>query len=122
MNNRAERGAHWETVASNHLAEQGLAIIVRGYRCRLGEIDIVCRDGDSLVIVEVRARSSSARTTALGSISRSKRQRIVNATRHFLMLNPEWFHRPLRFDVVAVDAIDTGEPRLSWIRNAFDGG
>lgn len=121
MSKRSERGAYWETFASNHLSAQGLEIIARGYRCRLGELDIVCRDGDALVIVEVRARSTGAYTTALDSISRRKRQRIVNAARHFLMRHPHWFHRPLRFDVVAIDAVDTDQPRLSWVRNAFDG-
>ncbi len=121
MNERSARGAHWETFASNHLRAQGLEILARGYRCRLGELDIVCLDGETLVIVEVRARSTGARTTALESISRAKRQRIVNAARHFLMRHPQWFHSRLRFDVVAVDAVDTDEPTLNWVRNAFDG-
>ncbi len=121
MNERSARGAHWETFASNHLRAQGLEILARGYRCRLGELDIVCLDGETLVIVEVRARSTGARTTALESINRAKRQRIVNATRHFLMRHPQWFHSRLRFDVVAVDAVDTDEPTLNWVRNAFDG-
>lgn len=120
MNERGARGAHWETFASNHLRAQGLEVIARGYRCRLGELDIVCIDGETLVIVEVRARSTTAYTTALDSISGGKRQRIVNAARHFLMRHPRWFHRPLRFDVVAIDAVDTDEPRLTWVRNAFD--
>ena len=58
MNARSQRGAHWETYAANHLRDQGLEVIARGYRCRLGELDIVCRDGDTLVVVEVRARST----------------------------------------------------------------
>ena len=120
MNARSQRGAHWETYAANHLRDQGLEVIARGYRCRLGELDIVCRDGDTLVVVEVRARSTGSYTTALDSISLGKRQRIVNAARHFLMRHPQWFHRPLRFDIIAVDAVDTDEPTLNWVRNAFD--
>lgn len=120
MTRPTERGARWESFACRHLSDRGLEIIARGYRCRLGELDIVCRDGETLVIVEVRARSTGAYTTALGSISRGKRRRIVNAARYFLMRNPQWFHRPLRFDVVAIDGVDTDEPRLTWVRNAFD--
>lgn len=115
-----ELGDTWELRAADFLRSQGVEILARGYRCRLGELDIVGSDGGGLVIVEVRARGSRSLGTALESISHHKRRRIVRATRHFLMRRPEWTSRPIRFDVIAFDAIDTAKPELNWVKNAFD--
>jgi putative endonuclease len=117
---RLERGRIWEARAAAHLERHGLAILMRGYRCRLGELDLVCRDDRQLVIVEVRARSRGALCSAVDSIDAHKRRRIVQATRHLLMRHGEWQTAVVRFDVVAFDGIDTPEPKLTWLRNAFD--
>lgn len=117
---RLERGRKFEARAADLLEASGLTILARGYRCRLGELDLVCSDGQYLVIVEVRARSSTALCSAIESIGQAKRRRIVLATRHFLMRYREWHDRPLRFDVVAFDAIDSTEPSVQWLKNAFD--
>jgi len=117
---RLQRGRHFEAVAAEYLEEHGLVVLERGYRCRLGEIDLVCAEFQTLVIVEVRARSSGAVASAIESIDARKRARIVNATRHFLMRRSEWRNARIRFDVVAFDAIDSAEARISWLRNAFD--
>jgi putative endonuclease len=119
---RVERGRLWESRAATYLERQGLAILAHGYRCRLGELDLVCRDDDQLVIVEVRARSRNALCSALESIDAGKRRRIVQATRHLLMRHRQWQAATIRFDVVAFDAIDTPDPRVQWIKNAFDAG
>jgi putative endonuclease len=119
---RLERGRAWEARAAEHLEANGLRVIARGYRCRLGEIDLVCRDDRYLVIVEVRARSSGALCSAVESVGIHKQRRIVLATRHLLMRHREWHGAPLRFDVVAFDAIDSAEPQIRWIKNAFDAG
>jgi putative endonuclease len=113
-------GRAWEAAAADFLLDQGLAILERGYRCRLGELDLVCLDAETLVIVEVRARASTERGSAAETVTARKRRKIVNATRHFLMRNPRWFDHTLRFDVIAVDGIETDEPRLSWVKRAFD--
>jgi putative endonuclease len=117
---RLARGRHWEAVAADYLAKQGLTVIARGYRCRLGELDLVCHDSRSLIVVEVRARASAAYCSAVASIGPQKRVRIIQATRHLLMKHARWAAAPIRFDVVAFDAIDTPEPIVRWIKNAFD--
>ena len=117
---RLERGRLWESRAAAYLEEHGLAILARGYRCRLGELDLVCRDNRHLVIVEVRARSSGALCSALDSVDFHKRHRIVQATRHLLMRHAQWQTAAIRFDVVAFDAIDSPEPQVRWVKNAFD--
>ena len=117
---RAERGRLWESRAAAYLEAHGLAILARGYRCRLGELDLVCRDDRQLVIVEVRARSGGALCSAADSIDAHKRRRIVQATRHLLMRHAAWQSATVRFDVVAFDAIDSVQPQIQWIKNAFD--
>src|SRR5688572_33154305 len=111
-----ERGRLWESRAAQYLEQHGLAILARGYRCRLGEIDLVCRDDTALVIVEVRARSRGALCSAVDSIDTHKQRRIVHATRHLLMRNARLQTAAIRFDVVAFDAIDTPEPQIRWIK------
>jgi putative endonuclease len=117
---RLERGRLWESRAAAFLEQQGLKLLARGYRCRLGELDLVMRDGPLIVVVEVRARSAAAYCSAAESIGPHKRRRIIQATRHLLMRHAAWQAAPIRFDVVAFDAIDDVEPRLRWIQNAFD--
>jgi putative endonuclease len=116
-----ERGRLWEARAAEYLESRGLRVVARGFRCRLGELDLVCQDGRHLVIVEVRARGSGALTSAIESIGPSKRRRIVQATRYLLLRHREWHAAPIRFDVVAFDGIDGPAPEIQWIRNAFDG-
>ena len=115
-----DRGRAWELRAAEFLTDQGVRILAQGYRCRMGELDIIGSEGPVLVIVEVRARSSSSKARAIETIGASKRRRIINATRHFLMRNPDWFSRSIRFDVVAIDGIETSSPEINWQRNAFD--
>lgn len=120
MRDSKRLGKHWEQIAEHHLIEQGLEILERGYCCRLGELDLVALDRHELVVVEVRYRRQSRFGSALDSITWHKRNRIVRATRHYLMCHPEQARRALRFDVVAIDD-GAAEPRLQWLRNAFDG-
>jgi putative endonuclease len=115
-----EQGRIWEEHAAEYLAARGMSILVRGYRCRLGELDIVGTDGTGLVVVEVRARAGTSRHRAIETVGPLKRRRIVNATRHFLMKHPAWYSQPIRFDVLAIDGIDRRDPDYSWVRNAFE--
>jgi putative endonuclease len=106
-------GGEAEETAARFLARQGLKIVQRNYRTRLGEIDLIARDGATLVFVEVRLRTSERYGGALGSIHARKRRRIEAAARHFLMR----FEREpaCRFDVVTLEG---GEPM--WLRGAFE--
>lgn len=108
------RGAEAEDEAARFLALRGLEVVARNYRTRLGEIDLVARDGETLVFVEVRARSWAAFGGAAGSVDAAKRRRIVAAARHFLArLGAE---PPCRFDVLTLQG-PKGAP--AWIRGAF---
>lgn len=114
------RGRRAEDAALRFLEARGLVLIARNYRCRLGELDLVMRDGGSLVFVEVRARGCEAYGGAAASIGWRKVRRLTAAARHFLMSHPREAQRPARFDVVAISGHD-GENPPHWIRAAFDG-
>jgi putative endonuclease len=107
-------GGEAEEAAARYLERQGLVIVARNFRTRLGEIDLVAKDGATLVFIEVRLRSASARFGgAAGSIDRNKQRRIVAAARQYLAkLRAE---PPCRFDVVT---LETGAP--VWLRAAFE--
>lgn len=106
-------GGEAEEQAARFLARQGLEVIARNFRTRLGEIDLVARDGATLVFVEVRMRSGARFGGAAGSIDPRKRRRIEAAARQFLARLPS--EPPCRFDVVALEG---GAPR--WLRAAFE--
>lgn len=111
-------GLAWEDAASRYLQRRGLRVLKRRYRCRVGELDLVCLDGTTLVIVEVRARSKSRFADAAESVNENKRRKLVRATQHLLMTHPQWATYPVRFDIFSANDIDTN-PSIHWIRNAF---
>jgi len=113
------RGVRAEALAAAHLERRGLGLIARNFRCPLGELDLVARDGATLVIVEVRQRSRADFGGALGSITSAKRRRLVRAAQRFLQLHPIWRSRPVRFDVIAVHGAPGGSCRVEWIKGAF---
>lgn len=112
---RRQQGTAAETLALGHLRAAGLELIERNYQCRRGEIDLIMRDADSIVLVEVRQRSRSDFGTAAESVTIHKQRRLLAAARHWLSRHPRHAERPLRFDVIGID----GKGRLDWIRNAF---
>jgi putative endonuclease len=113
-----EHGKNAEQLAARYLARQGLSLVASNHRARVGELDLVMREGHVLVIVEVRARHSTRITTPEATIDRHKQRRIVRATQHFILCNRQYRDWPLRFDVVGVTgALDA--PQISWIRAAF---
>jgi putative endonuclease len=113
------RGRAAEDAALRFLESMGCTLLQRNYRCRLGEIDLVMREGGSLVFVEVRARASDAFGGAAASVGPAKRRRLAAAARHYLMSHPRDARLPARFDVVAIPG-PGGENSPHWIRAAFD--
>jgi putative endonuclease len=115
---RGEDGAAAELLAREHLTLQGLSVVARNYRCRGGEIDLVCDDRGTLVFVEVRYRASQRFGGAAATVDRAKQQRLVLAARHYLARHAgDGLMRPCRFDVVVLDRLDARH--LEWIRDAF---
>lgn len=105
------RGREAEARAAGYLEGRGLRVVARNFRIRGGEIDLVCRDGKTLVFVEVRLRSHGDFGGAAASITAAKRRRIVLAAQHYLAGQPAC---DCRFDCVLIDG-----GALEWIKNAF---
>ena len=106
-------GQRGEALAARFLEQRGLTVIARNHRCRGGEIDLICRDGKTLVFVEVRLRRSGGFGGAAASITPAKQRRIVLAARHYLATTGK-HGLDGRFDCVLLD----GE-NIEWIRDAF---
>jgi putative endonuclease len=108
-------GGQAEALAAAYLRQQGLKFVTGNYHCRFGEIDLVMRDGRTLVFVEVRLRSSPDFGGAGGSITAAKRQRLVQTAQHYLQQHGE---SACRFDAILMRSLDT--QNIEWIKNAFD--
>lgn len=107
-------GKFAENRAETMLKSAGLAIEARNWRCRHGEIDLIARDGQVLVFVEVRSRKRGEYGSAADSITLAKQRRIVKAARQYLATLPTT--PACRFDVVTLD----GGNEPEWIESAFD--
>ena len=110
---RQAQGRDWEQVALLHLKRQGLQPVEENFRCKGGEIDLVMRDGDTLVFVEVRQRASNEHGGAAASITPAKIRRLVRAAQVYLLrfsVTPA-----CRFDVVAIDG-----DQLEWLQDVIN--
>ena len=113
VDSKIERGAAAEARAAQLLVEAGYRIVERNFRCKAGELDLVARDGDVLVFVEVRSRSDDEHGSAVEMIRRTKQRRVARVATYYLATVQPVFEE-CRFDIVAVTA---GAPIL--IKDAF---
>jgi putative endonuclease len=109
-------GQRAEVLAAGFLKKRGLSVVARNFRCRGGEIDLICREGNTLVFVEVRLRRNTSFGGAGASITAHKRQRIILAAQHFLAATNAAASN-CRFDCLLLDRLD--ERCIEWIRDAF---
>jgi putative endonuclease len=112
-------GSAAENLAAEFLRTKGLEILERNYLRRLGELDIVARDKDVLVIAEVRCRASNRFGGAAASVDFRKQQRLIRAASQLLQRRPELARMRARFDVICVSDIGSRNPNIQWIRQAF---
>lgn len=111
-----ETGKKAEQKALDYLKQQGLVPVTQNYRCRMGEIDLIMRDGPYFVFVEVRARKSWAYGGGIESVTYAKQQKIMRTTEHYLRKHGLGEKHPVRLDVVSIDG-QSG--RLTWLKDAF---
>jgi putative endonuclease len=107
-------GRHAEDLAAAFLQRQGLKPVARNYRCRFGEIDLIARDGKTLVFVEVRMRTSAVFGGAAASITAAKRAKLLRTARHYLSGTVR--APACRFDALLVNGADNS---VEWLKNAF---
>ena len=118
---RHRTGAAAESAAARHLISRGLILLDANVRYRDGELDLVMREGGTLVFVEVRYRASDDFGGAAASVTPTKQRRLIRAATRYLAAHPPLAALPCRFDVVGADG-DPGAPTLTWLRAAFDAG
>ena len=116
MISRVAQGARAEDLALDYLQAQGLTLVARNFRCRTGELDLIMRDGEQLVFVEVRSRRYSSYGVPAESVTRTKQQKLLRAAAFYLQR--QRLDLPCRFDVVAI-LQPGGESQIDWIRDAF---
>ncbi|MBF0471251.1 MAG: YraN family protein [Gammaproteobacteria bacterium] len=103
-----------EEQACRFLQNHGLTLVERNYRCRLGEIDLIMAEGETLVFIEVKFRHSSRFGHAREWVTATKQRRIITTANHYLLgVRPQ---PNCRFDVVALSPVTEPE----WIKSAFD--
>lgn len=115
---RIALGKTGEDLACRELERRGYAIVARRYRQRGGELDIVARDGRTLVFVEVKAREGRSFGQAVEAVTALKRRRIVQLAMDYMM-RQRLVDCPCRFDVVSID-FETGSPVIEIYQGAFD--
>ncbi len=118
MTGHRKHFGNWgESIAARYLEEKGFTILERNYRAERGEIDLICREGNTIVFVEVKARRSDRYGPPEESITRSKQRQLYKVAQAYIQAHPE-LETDFRFDVIAID----GTPQHHEIRhypNAF---
>ena len=129
---RGELGRSAEDLAVAHLEAAGAQVLLRNFRRRTGELDIVAQQGSTLLVVEVRLRSRADYGGAAASVDAIKQRRIIRTTEQLLQTHRDFARRPVRFDVVVVmptlggptspeaPTDRSGAWQVEWIRHAFE--
>jgi len=116
---RIAAGRQAEDRVAEALQSRGATLLLRNYRRRCGELDLVAREGATLVVVEVRMRSGEQYGGGAGSVDRAKQRRIILTTLQLLQQRRDLAALPVRFDVAVVSP-DPPSWRIEWIRHAFE--
>lgn len=114
--NKRAKGGLYEQKAAAYLKKQGYVILETNYRCRQGEIDLIAREGETLVFVEVKYRSRTGSGDPSEAVDGKKQSRISRCALYYLMKRGV-VDVPCRFDVICVTGKDG---KLTWYPNAFD--
>lgn len=109
-------GSTAEANALNFLLQKGLTLIEKNYRCKGGEIDIIMKDRDHLVFIEVKMRQSERFGGAVAAVTVMKQMRLIHTARHFLQHHYPRNEPACRFDVITIN----GQSEIKWIPAAFE--
>lgn len=117
---RINLGKRGEDIAARFLLEKGLALITRNYRDKFGEVDIIAKDRETLVFVEVKTRRSNRFGLPEEAVTPAKQQKIIRVASNYLVQH-QLLDAPVRFDVIAI-TIDQGNPQITHLVSAFETG
>ncbi|MFL0810800.1 MAG: YraN family protein [Agarilytica sp.] len=107
-------GEQAEDLALEYLEQNKLRTLTRNYRCKLGEIDLIMKDAETLVFVEVRYRKNDHFGSALDSVDNRKQNKVLKAAQCYMSENKTSPEQAIRFDVIGITGSET-----QWIKNAF---
>ena len=111
-----------EDYTASLLENRGCTVLERNYHSRYGEIDIIARDGQYIVFVEVKTRRGTGLTHPLAAVTKAKQQKLIKTALLYLSEHPESQHLDCRFDVAGVTTDSAGNVlRTDYIENAFEG-
>lgn len=116
MTTSYEIGQISETTAAAYLQKKGLTLTAKNFRCPCGEIDLIMKDQDYLVFVEVRFRKNQHYGNSIETISQHKQSRLTRTALYYLQQHSLLDKVNCRFDVLGLDA----DEKITWIRNAFE--
>ena len=116
---RHQLGREGERLAERLLRKSGLRSVARHFNTPVGELDLVMRDGDTLVFVEVKTRRDRKFADPEDALTREKRRRLLQTARWYIE-HTGWGDRPCRFDVVTAVVSSEGEPQLVHYPDAFE--
>ena len=117
MNPIQQLGKQGQDLAEKYLKTKGLKTLERNFRSRYGEIDLIMKDKNTLVFVEVKSRRSKGFGEPLESVTSQKQEKISFIALHYLQLKKA-LQKPARFDVIGIQM--TEKPKINWVKNAFD--
>jgi putative endonuclease len=113
------KGNAGEETAVRYLEGKGYSIVARNWRGRRGEVDIIARDAENLVFVEVKAYAGLELDSLERMINRTKQRKIISAAQEFLLRQPEYGGMRIRSDVVFVTKDGAGECKITHLDSAF---
>lgn len=119
LNSQQRLGKTGELAVAKHLKSSGYKILAQNYSCKLGEIDIIARDGSVLVFIEVKTRSGTSYGSPAAAVNTRKQRQISRAAQCYLAEH-NLFDSPARFDVVSVLCDHNNNHHFDHISNAFD--
>jgi putative endonuclease len=115
---RLNLGSYGEELALKKIKKLGYKKIIRNYRCPLGEVDLVARDGDCLVFIEIKTRKGKSVAYAKEAVDARKRRQLSKVALSYMKSN-QCNDVKARFDVVAI-TIDQGQTNIEVIQDAFE--
>lgn len=116
---RKQAGNQAEELAKEYLARHGLGFCESNFQCKTGEIDLIMKDGEMLVFVEVRYRAEIGHGSPLDTVTPSKQRKLIRTASYFLQqhFGDRW--PPCRFDVVGISGELDNQPQVQWVPSAF---
>lgn len=118
-----EQGLYTENLACQFLENKGFKLIEKNFNCRLGEIDLIMKDNDNLVFVEVRYRRNNNFGSGAESVTAGKQSKLIKTASLYLQQHDKLNKYPARFDIVSITGVvetnNINNIDFDWIENAF---